>query len=453
MKKLLIREDGHVGKFRVFLLVLVVLVMIFVASTLTISVRYQISPYFTANLIVRQAFLSVVDASTFIYDPSSTQKALLGPDTGKQQGYLPVEEFPRKADLGEHIRVKEISNEKIKRSRFDFSYQTYEEPKLAELRKEYKLDDVVAPGRDEFEAMVLLRNWARSQFRRDDYQPLMKNFNALEVLRKNVRNVRNEPHKITQYRPCIFFPLFYLQILLSMGYQARLICISHLEDQGYNGHGITEVWSNQFRKWVTMDADLNLHYERDGIPLNALEVHNERYRVNPSNIKIIRTVQNSGDNEHLKEIKLGEMIDYHSYIQIVDMRNDLLTNHYFRGHPKRSEGSRLSWVDEKLPKVFDLKPKTSNPDDFYWTLNQTEIWTKKEMGGEKAVPLVFKTFTPNYSHFEIWLDDSKKISSEDPIFIWELHSGRNKLLVQSVNKFGIHGIPSFVEISVDKALQ
>jgi len=36
-----------------------------------------------------------------------------------------------------------------------------------------------------------------------------------------------------------------------------------------------------------MDTDLNLYYEKDGIPLNILEVHNERYENKPTRIKII----------------------------------------------------------------------------------------------------------------------------------------------------------------------
>ena len=34
-----------------------------------------------------------------------------------------------------------------------------------------------------------------------------------------------------------------------------------------------EVSLNEFDKWIVLDADYNLHFERDGIPLSALEVH------------------------------------------------------------------------------------------------------------------------------------------------------------------------------------
>jgi len=132
------------------------------------------------------------------------------------------------------------------------------------------------------------------------------------------------------------------------------------------------------------------------------------------------------------------------------MRNDWMTNHYFKGHPKRSgKRSSLFWIDKDLPPVFNFKQKTDNPDDFYWTLNQTEICAKKELYSSKTIPLFFKTFTPNFKHFEIVLDDVKKIISKSAFYNWELHPGNNKLHIRSINKFGNSGIPSFVEILFD----
>ena len=38
-------------------------------------------------------------------------------------------------------------------------------------------------------------------------------------------------------------------------------------------HGVNEVWSNDFAKWVLLDGEYDFHFERDGQVLSALETH------------------------------------------------------------------------------------------------------------------------------------------------------------------------------------
>src|SRR5262249_27756983 len=221
---------------------------------------------------------------------------------------------------------EEVHNECIVYSRFRFQYQTYEEPRLHELRRKYRLDEVTAQATDEFGALVRLRNWTRSRFRRRDYQPFMKNFDALEVLDRNLRNDAGAPSDHTKYYdPCHFFPLLYCQVLLSKGYQARLTNISQRV-----AHGMAEVWSNQYKKWIAMDVELNHHFEKDGIPLNMLEVHNELFEDKPSRVRVVRGEQTSGDPSPAvaalgREVTVEGMISYHRDLEIIAMRNDWMT--------------------------------------------------------------------------------------------------------------------------------
>lgn len=439
------------SKWRVFALVVVTGAFIFVGSSITIGVKYDLSPVHAARLLFRNAVLSATCVFTMVYDPTTIIDASLGLDAAESpfdyKDYCRIETLFSSAMPGESYQITRIDNHKIKPIRFHFSYQTYDEPRLAILRDEFKLQDVVAAAKDEFEAMVLLRNWTRGRFRRNDFQPRMENFDALQVLKRNLRNNDGEPYKPSQYRPCHFSPLLYSQILLSMGYQPRLVRISGLASRGYDGHGMTEVWSNQFGKWITMDVDLNLHYEMDGIPLNMLEVHNERYEKGASRVRIVRGLLPSEDDDE-RQVDVEGMIRYHTYIQIVDMRNDWMTNHYFKGHPKRSDKASLFWVDKNLPHVFNLAIKTDRVDDFYWTLNQTEIFSKGGVRSGGVLKLAFKTFTPGFKQFQIVVDEAKEVLSPLPQYNWQLHPGRNSLLVRSINKYDVRGIPSSVEIVV-----
>lgn len=441
------------NKLRIAGVVVGFCLLVIVGAIATIAVRYHLSPFLVAKFMGRHVMLSAVSTAVSVYDPSIKKEVVFGPPARGRDSdpalYVRFENPSTEAAPGLNIQIKAIENGRVRKNKFDFGYQTYDEPGLAALRKEYKLDQVVAPAKTEFEAMVLLRNWTRSQFRRFDYQPSMRNFDAFQILRNNVRNPNKRPHRFgLEFRPCHFFPLFYSQVLLSMGYQPRLVRISPAEDKGYNGHGMTEVWSNQFEKWIAMDPDLNIYYEKDGVPLNLLEIHNERYASGPSAMRVVQGVHTAGDFDPSKRVDVAYMIQYASYIQIVDMRNDWLTNHYFRGHPRRSDMASLIWVDERMPPVFTFKPKTHNADDFYWTLDQTEILIRKGADKKEALPLALKTYTPNFKCFEIQIDDAKTITSTEPVFTWELHPGSNKFSVRSVNQFGVPGVPSRVELEV-----
>src|SRR5439155_24556170 len=64
-------------------------------------------------------------------------------------------------------------------------------------------------------------------------------------------------------------------VMVSMGYVARDLGVDrNHEDIGRSmHHGVNEVWSNDYAKWVLLDAKYDTHYERDGVPLSALELH------------------------------------------------------------------------------------------------------------------------------------------------------------------------------------
>lgn len=429
----------------------------FLFVTLYFSYRYSATLSETAPVLVRATALMLIRAATSLYDPCAARVAELGPppsgavDVAKhiraEDFFHSVHETPA-ADCGGQIRILEVDNPSIVRSRFPFRYQPYDEPRLHQLRAKYHLDEVIKGASSEFEGMVLLRSWARSQFRRRDYQPATPNFDALEVLDRNLRNTRDEPMDLQKHLdPCHFFPLFYCHIMLAMGHTARLVSI---------GHGMAEVWSNQFNKWVSMDAELDHHYEKNGIPLNMLEMHDENFVSSPSRVRIVRGHQWSGDPNttmvHLgvEELPVINMIRYHlRQVDIVDMRNDWLTNHYFPGHPHRSEHNSLSYDDPRVPVSMDirhlLRPRSNRKEDLSWTLNQTEIWIEKESGAD-CLRLVFKTVTPNFAHFELRVDGGEAMDCTSDTYGWRLHEGENSLSVMAVNKFGIKGISSAIRL-------
>jgi mannan endo-1,4-beta-mannosidase len=63
-----------------------------------------------------------------------------------------------------------------------FRFDSWTNPKLRQLRERYKLDAVVAPGRDESERQILLLDWVHHQFKKFG-RPSTEALGALEILK------------------------------------------------------------------------------------------------------------------------------------------------------------------------------------------------------------------------------------------------------------------------------
>src|ERR1051325_9966203 len=55
-----------------------------------------------------------------------------------------------------------VENEFFRRFRWD----SFDNPKLKELREKYHFDEIVAPGKDEFEKQLLLLDWVNHRFKK-----------------------------------------------------------------------------------------------------------------------------------------------------------------------------------------------------------------------------------------------------------------------------------------------
>jgi len=155
--------------WRFFLIILCAISICFTAASFQISRQYQVPFNFTSKLLIRSTILSGVSLFVQFDDPSSEVKATLEPESFNQiktdADYMRVDDYFSLIGIRD-IQLREINNERIVRSSFSFGYQTSEEEKLKQLRAEYNLDSVISQSSSEFESMVLLRNWTRSQFSR-----------------------------------------------------------------------------------------------------------------------------------------------------------------------------------------------------------------------------------------------------------------------------------------------
>ena len=166
----------------------------------------------------------------------------------------------KKATVTKLVDLPYVESQYTKRFKFD----SYDNPKLKQLRERYKLDDVIAPGKDEFDKQVLLMDWVHRQFKKFG-TPTSKAKGALEVLK-----AVDEGH--TFY--CSHFAETLVSAAASLGWVDRDIALRRPNNlgEGFLEHSVTEIWSNQYRKWVMFDPLFALYVEKDGLPLNSYEV-------------------------------------------------------------------------------------------------------------------------------------------------------------------------------------
>lgn len=156
-----------------------------------------------------------------------------------------------------------------------FGTEDPQHPTLAELRRRFDLKNVAGVGTD-LERAVRVRDWIKSLFPHNiPYR--MPPWNALLILDRATRGVENFI--------CMHYSVSLVQCCLALGMQARMINLHRgisatyrigdeaIADPPVDEHVVAEVWSADAGSWVMLDTDFDCHYERDGEPLSAWQIH------------------------------------------------------------------------------------------------------------------------------------------------------------------------------------
>ena len=325
-----------------------------------------------------------------------------------------------------------------------FRFDSFANPKLKELRARYQLDEVVAAGRDEFDRQVLLMDWTHRQFRKFG-QPSDPAKGALSILQ-----AIGEGHT--------FFCSQYAQVLVScaasLGWVDRPLALRRHQGVAQVGgsteHSVTEIWSNQHRKWVMLDPTSNLFLEREGVPLNAYEIRQEWFYRGGTNLVFVvgkerRRYRRSDLPIILKHFPgFGELaihpdeLDKYGFIGFIP-NTDLMDSGFEYGKMfivKDQLCAGTAWHTRTVPKEPAVEP--------YFPMGQASL-TLAAKNGKLWVEL--RTFTPNMQRYEIRSDGGGWNATTRELD-WEVHLGSNRLEARTVNQFGIVGPSSWVEVEV-----
>jgi hypothetical protein len=346
----------------------------------------------------------------------------------------------RTATLKKLETLPHVESEYTKRFRFD----SFTNPKLAELRKRHRLDEVTAPGRDEFERQVLLLDWTHRQFKKFG-RPSTNCHGALGIL-----NAIGEGHT--------FFCAQYTEVLVSaaasLGWVDRPLALRRHRGVnkvgGSTEHSVTEIWSNQHRKWVMFDPTSNLVLERQSVPLNAYEIREEWFYRGGTNLIFVVGQQ----RKQYRKSDLPIVLEYFAGFGELTVEPDELDKYGYIGYIPNTDLMDAGYDYAKMFITKDalcdgtkwhLRTKPEDPAmDPYFPIGQATLSLRVE---GRNIQVAFKTLTPNFQRYEVRLDRGGWSPVEEG-FVWEVYAGSNRLEARTVNQFGVNGPVSSAVIEV-----
>jgi hypothetical protein len=327
-----------------------------------------------------------------------------------------------------------------------FKYDVYDNPKLKELREMYRLDEVVASGKDEFDKQILLNDWVHRQFKKFG-APTAKPKGALEILK-----CVEEGHT--------FFCAHYADTLISaaasLGWVDRSLCLRMNQGAAKGGsteHTVTEIWSNQYRKWVMLDPTANMYLVKDGIPLDAVEIRTEWFYHEGRDLTFVIGKERKKYQKGDLPIFLGRFANFGD----LTVADDELGKYGFIGYvtntnlmdARPGDGDIGFIVKDKLcdGTRWHERRNPENPSvDPYFPIDQAAVTLSVDDGRLKVA---LRTMTPNFKEYRVQIDGGGWTPSGDR-FRWSLKPGSNRMEARAVNQFDVEGPISTIEVEAPR---
>lgn len=360
--------------------------------------------------------------------PGAVERTLAGPLTRERlaqaAGAAGFRVLEIKADLPAAVRPG-----------IPFAMPSCDEPSLAELRVKYGLEKVVEGARDEWTAQLRLKEWVHKAI--PGGNPRVRATRAGEILDHAARGE-------TFY--CTHYAITYTECALALGWQARKIAVDRRhgpEGRGSSHHGVSEVWSNQHRKWVVIDPQSNLHFEKRGVPLSAWEIRAEWLRDGGGSVDHVVGVPPKAVRKNPAIVwwdRPGEdETATYFWLYIEDAGARLI-------FPQDEANESLVWYQNDDSGRSRLHTgyltgrffSTRRPEDAYWTVGVVEAGVVAAAQG--SVTLALESHLPERVGYEVSFDGKgwDRVRDEKAV-TWTLRPGWNSLRVHALGPRGVTG--------------
>jgi hypothetical protein len=315
------------------------------------------------------------------------------------------------------------------------AHEDISSPRFKALKEKYQLDTIFHGETDELKRILLLRNWIRSVIKINDPGPHPGDGSAESILDYALKG--NGYH-------CGHFMVVQNAVMNAYGYVTRCLGAGPGGQDGADGHhGIDEIWLNSYHKWFLSDAKYNHHFEKNKIPLSALEIRDEYLKNKAADIIMVNG-PNRTPLEFDEEYKTGKEEFARTYAWVEwDRYNNRYTN-----WPNDS-ADLIMYKDEYFTKhtwIWDNKPHWAYKTTFMnlvpdrnaieWTPNT--IRSKVIIEGNKA-RIELTSNTPNlktYQMKELPDGDWKDVSNAVEI---KLKKDKNEIVFRTENIADVSG--------------
>lgn len=164
--------------------------------------------------------------------------------------------------------------EQIVAAGYAFARELRRHPVLETLRERYALEEIAGEGGD-FERAVRLRMWLKSRW--PHRLPLSNPpYDGLTILDRAARG---------EAFICMHYSVTLVHCCLALGIEGRIVNLHRGISESYaigeeasadppvDEHVTTEIYCRELGRWVMVDPDFDCHYERDGEPASAWDIH------------------------------------------------------------------------------------------------------------------------------------------------------------------------------------
>lgn len=357
------------------------------------------------------------------------------------------------------IRVTENANPAPAVSRLPFCWSDYDNRHATAFRERFRLAEVVAGARDDWEALLRLRHWTFVNMVNDTEAclPFVEPLSALDPFSLVIASQAGGAFW------CSYFSMVLVAAATSMGLATRKLSIDceHNGDEPGCHHGVVDAWVNRFRKWVHLDPNYDHHYELDGIPLNTEEIGRRWQTHRGAGIQAVmgpdcRPIARG------RRGKPGEPEACACFWHAIECRNDI-----FRRDGRGSLYAAVLLVDEarKRQRWYQGKPPrtseksqysdgtwivTEDPAAAYPDLDAAWMTLRQPHKMPQYCRVQFATpCAPYFSHYEVRVDGGQPERVEGLEYPWRLHPGACAIEARTVGVAGWRGAPYRLAIEID----
>ncbi|OFX99143.1 MAG: hypothetical protein A2X05_15305 [Bacteroidetes bacterium GWE2_41_25] len=320
-------------------------------------------------------------------------------------------------------------------------YEDLTSPKFSALKEKYRLDTIFHGESDEMKRIFLLRNWINKLIKIDNEGPYPGDGSPESILDEALKG-----HGFH----CGHFTAVQNAVMNAYGYVTRCIIadVGSIVDyfpSGEGHHAVNEIWLNSYHKWCMSDAKYDCHFEKNDIPLSALEVRDEYLKNKAAEITLVKgpdriSVAVVPELKNLNRAQIASIYTWLSWGRFNDR---------FSNGPKTNTDYMNVYADEYFKNhtwLWNAKPHWAYNTEFMNLITERKAieWTPNTIASKlliegSKVQIELNSNTPNLKTYQMkempegnWKDVSNAVEIE-------LKKEKNEIVFRTINLAGVTG--------------